>query len=128
MLRQLYQEIADSPQTSYKVRGNFITNKGGKITTETTLDLILITLSKEEIIQIGAFDDHTRVGYMGKSNEITKRLNQLQLPSTPQNLGDVVFYQLKRQAEQQFGATYVEQRIEPNTETELTKFLKKIVF
>ena len=128
MLRQLYSEIAESTQTSYKVRGTFITPKNGERVEETTLDLILITISSKEIIQIGTFPDHTRVGYMGEKTDIVTRLKKLNLPSTPKNTGDTVFYQLRRLAEQQhFGPIYVEQQIEPNTETELVKNLRTIV-
>tara|TARA_Y100000310_G_C20640698_1_gene793717 strand:- start:1387 stop:1773 length:387 start_codon:yes stop_codon:yes gene_type:complete len=127
MLRQLYEQIQESPLTSYKLRGTFTTPKSGERIEETTLDLILINLSEQGIIQIGAFPDHTRVGYMGTSEEIQRRIRSLRLPKTPNNLGNTVFHQLQRLAEQKFGLTYVEQRIEPGYEGQLERNLKKLV-
>ena len=127
MLRELYQHLEDSPLTEYQFRGNFVTPKNGERISEQTIDLIIITFSDREILQVGTFSDHTRIGYMGNSKEIEDRIKKLRLRRTPNNLGDVIFHQLQRLAEQKFGPTYVEQKIEPGYESQLKKNLKSLI-
>jgi len=137
MLRDLYERLNHGATylLGNEPRGRYISPGVDKPISEIPLDLINIQLGREVIngsliiIQIGAFDDHTRISMLGKKRDLEERLSELNLPEIPKTLADNTFKCLLAQTKSGSGneTIYVEERLEPGNEYKLAAYINQLI-